>query len=71
MDTTPYQHAAIAVAIQVLLGTLTGDWLMGGCLAAGLFIGREHTQAEYRYIELYAGGKRANMPWYGGFMPCV
>jgi len=30
-------------------------------------LGREHAQAEYRVIQTYYGGKRANMPWYGGF----
>jgi hypothetical protein len=32
-------------------------------------MGREHAQAEYRVIVAYYGGKRANMPWYGGFEP--
>jgi hypothetical protein len=41
-------------------------WL---CLLPAVFyIGREFTQAEYRYITQYCNGKRANMPWYGGFL---
>lgn len=34
----------------------------------GFYIGREHAQAEYRYIEAH-GRKRANCPWWCGFMP--
>lgn len=36
-------------------------------MGAGFFLGREHAQAEYRVIEHFYEGKRANMPWYGGF----
>lgn len=60
-------HAVIAVVIQGFFGFLTGNWVIGGLLAVGIFIGREHAQAEYRWIEHFGGGKRANMPWYGGF----
>jgi hypothetical protein len=38
-------------------------------LSIGFFVGREHAQAEYRVIEHFYEGKRANMPWYGGFEP--
>lgn len=38
-------------------------------LAAAFFLGREHAQAEYRWIDAYGGGQRANMPWWGGFDP--
>ena len=38
-------------------------------LPTAFYIGREVTQAEYRYIAKYGNGKRANMPWYGGFIP--
>ena len=36
---------------------------------ACFYIGREHAQAEYRYITEFCKGKRANMPWYGGWLP--
>jgi hypothetical protein len=36
-------------------------------LGVGFFLGREHAQAEYRVIQKFYDGKRANMPWYGGF----
>ncbi|WP_241362868.1 hypothetical protein [Escherichia coli] len=60
MDITPFLHALCAVAAQVLVGLFTG-----------FFIAREHTQAEYRWIEMFGHGKRMNMPWWGGFDPRV
>lgn len=36
-------------------------------LPAIFYLGREFTQAEYRYIEQYCNRKRANMPWYAPF----
>ncbi len=32
------------------------------------YLGREHAQAEYRYIEAH-GGHRADCPWWCGFAP--
>ena len=32
------------------------------------YMGREHAQAEYRYIQSH-GGHRADCPWYCGFLP--
>jgi hypothetical protein len=60
-------HSLIAAALQVVVGLLTGDWLTGGAFAVGFYVGREHAQAEYRWIERYAGGARTLMPWWGGF----
>jgi hypothetical protein len=67
MDWTPFIHAAIAVAAQVLVGLVTGNWWLGGAMACSWWAAREHTQAEYRWIAAYAGGRRAAMPWWGGF----
>lgn len=71
MDWTPLTHAAIAVAAQVLVGLLTGNWWLGGALACTWWIAREHTQAEYRWIAQFGAGVRANMPQWGGFDPRV
>ena len=60
-------HILPALAIQLLLSPFS--WWAGALLAAGFYLGREHAQAEYRVIQTYYGGKRANMPWYGGFEP--
>lgn len=41
--------------------------LEGFMFMASFYIGREHAQAEYRWIESFGYGKRRNMPWWGGF----
>jgi len=61
---TNYQHLAIAVLLQSFIGLTTGNWWAGAALAAGIFAGREHAQAEYRWIEQVGQHKRANLhPW--------
>ena len=35
---------------------------------AMFYIGREYTQAEYRYIADYCNNKREHMPWYAPFL---
>lgn len=71
MDWTPFLHAVIALVVQALLGLLSGNWWLGGLLACTWWIAREHTQAEYRWIEQLGQGQRANMPQWGGFDPRV
>ncbi|ELM7987118.1 hypothetical protein Q2Q12_004308 [Escherichia coli] len=66
-DLSPISHAVAAVALQLLLGIALGIWWFGGALGCTWFIAREHTQAEYRWIAQFGAGKRANMPWWGGF----
>ncbi len=66
-DKTPLIHAAVSVALQVAVGLASGDWLSGGIAACIWFIAREHTQAEYRWIERFGNGLRKNMPQWGGF----
>lgn len=67
LDISPLLHAVIAVVIQVTSGFLLGEWAAGGAIGCMWFIAREHTQAEYRWIAQFGAGKRANMPWWGGF----
>jgi len=43
----------------------------GACAAIAWAVAREVTQAEYRWIERFGGGLRANMPPWGGFDPAV
>ena len=50
------------------LVTLTFCFVALGWLAVAFYFGREHAQAEYRYIEAH-GGKRESCPWYCGFLP--
>ena len=59
-------HLPLAAFIQALTAYLTGDLWLGAAIASGFFCGREHAQAEYRWIERYGFGLRANMPWHGG-----
>jgi hypothetical protein len=62
-------HTAVAVGVQLVAGHLAQNWLVPGLVLSALYMGREHAQAEYRWIEHYGSGLRANMPWYGGFTP--
>lgn len=64
-------HAAVAIWSQLAVLLITGSIVAGAAFASALFIGREHAQAEYRWIERFGGGLRANMPWWGGFDPKV
>jgi len=66
MDITLIEHAVIAL-ITTLIGWACGDIYAGATFGAALFIGREHAQAEYRWIEQYGYFKRSNLPWWGAF----
>jgi hypothetical protein len=63
------EHALVALAIQIAVGLLTRNWWAGAALACGYFIGREISQAEYRWIEHFGAGLRGNLPWWGAFDP--
>lgn len=62
----PIFHILIALAVQASLAVPFGHWFAWGLTGSALFIGREHAQAEYRWIDLYGEHHRALMPWYGG-----
>ncbi|MGQ9451839.1 hypothetical protein ACP4QI_010180 [Leclercia sp. TB492] len=66
-DFSPVWHSVAAVVLQCAVGLKFGMWGAGGAIGCMWFIAREHTQAEYRWIAQFGGGKRANMPWWGGF----
>lgn len=59
-------HSFIALAIQSVIALASGDWWTGAAAGASYFWGREYAQAEYRNIEHNYGGRRANMPFWGG-----
>jgi hypothetical protein len=61
------QHIVAALVIQIVIGLLTKNWWAGAAIASAYFIGREFSQAEYRWIEHFGRGHRANMPWWGPF----
>jgi hypothetical protein len=60
------EHVILALAIQALAAFLVRSWAAGAAAACAWSISREITQAEYRWIEHYGHGLRANMPWWGG-----
>lgn len=55
-------HTLMAIALQLALGLTFGAWWTGAAAASAYFIGREIAQAEYRWIERFGAGQRANMP---------
>lgn len=61
------EHVALAVLIQVAVALIFGGWGAGAAVAVAWSVSREITQAEYRWIERYGEGLRANMPMWGGF----
>jgi hypothetical protein len=54
-------HIPLALLIQ-LCSVPTFGWWVGAAAGAWMFVGREYAQAEYRLIEHYYGGRRANLP---------
>jgi len=65
------EHIGIALAIEAAVALLLRNWTAGAAASCAWSICREITQAEYRWIEHFGGGLRANMPWWGGFDPRV
>lgn len=61
-------HSLIAILATVLAAALGHPWL-GAASVIAFFAGREHAQAEHRWIKAFGGGLRANMPLWGGFDP--
>ena len=61
-----FNHAIIALAIQLSVWLVTGSLVYGALIAVAYFYGREFAQAEYRYMSKH-NTNRAGMPWYAGF----
>ena len=61
------QHAVMALVLQAMIGLAFGNWWAGAAVASAYFLGREAAQAEYRWIERFGEGRRANLPWWGVF----
>ena len=59
-------HILLAVMIQLIVAIPCRSLLAGAAAASAWAVSREITQAEYRWIEHYGEGLRANMPWWGG-----
>ena len=67
----PIGHIAFACLLQAIVGVSTGDWWAGTAAGGAFYFGREQARAEYRWIERYGLGLRANMPWFGWMEPKV
>ncbi len=59
-------HLLFAVALQLCIAYVWGNWGAAAAVASTWAIAREIAQAEYRWIEHHGDGLRANMPWWGG-----
>ena len=60
------EHIIPALLVQLAISLLLRSLSAGAASACIWSISREITQAEYRWIEQFGGGLRANMPWWGG-----
>jgi hypothetical protein len=58
-------HIPIAILMQFIISFVINVWA-GAIFATAFYMGREVSQAEYRNIKNNYGGKRENMPWWGG-----
>ena len=65
------QHVVLAILTQAIVATALRSWAAGAVAASAWALSREITQAEYRWIEQFGSGLRANMPWWGGLDPSV
>lgn len=61
-----FAHIVLALTMMFVVRQLCRTWTAGAAAASAWAISREITQAEYRWIEQFGGGLRANMPWWGG-----
>lgn len=63
MNRTHFEHAGFALAMQIAIGLLTGNWWAGAAFGAAFFVGREHAQAEAKV------GNWAKYPEFECFAP--
>ena len=64
-------HIVPALLIQLGISLALRNLPAGAAATCVWSISREITQAEYRWIEQFGEGLRANMPWWGGLDPRV
>lgn len=48
MNRTNFEHAMYGILMQAVFGVFLGDWWMGAAFASAFFLGREHSQREYK-----------------------
>ena len=71
MNQSTLGHTATAILFQVVLWIVTGDWWIGAAFGSAFFLGREHAQAEYRWIEKFGNHRRENLEIFSPFDPRV
>jgi hypothetical protein len=59
MNRSHLEHTLIALGFMAAIGLLTGNWLAGVAFGVAFFLGREHAQAEARYIKSNGGNRYA------------
>lgn len=64
MNKSNVQHAAYAIAMQLVILLATNSLLHGAFFATAWFISREHTQREYA---IHVFGQKYNLKWWQGF----
>ena len=64
-----HEHSLITIGV-VLAATLAGYGVYALILIAGFWLGREHSQAEYRYMSKFHIN-RGNLGFFDGFNPLV
>ena len=69
IDWTSMEHAIIAVIITIIVSKYS-NYGVGAALASGIFIGREHSEAEYRWMSLHKTN-RTGKETLGAFSPDV
>ena len=59
------EHGLYSIAIVLACYFLHINMLIGVVAICAFFTGREHAQAEYRWIEEFGSHRRAYLPWWG------
>ncbi len=57
MNVSHLEHALYALGMQLIVAFATGSLWMGAIFASAFFLGREHAQAESRYLRASTGRK--------------
>lgn len=60
MNKSHFEHILYALAMQIPIGLITGDYWAGAAAGIAFFIGREHAQREYQI-----GNPSRLKPWQG------
>lgn len=51
LNKTNFEHSAEALLGMLVLGFLTGNWLLAAIAPMAFFLGREHAQFEYKLVK--------------------